>query len=86
MANNRMFLVHRPTGIGIMLGKHMGRGWYSEPKEGELRVFYEYLEHNHEQPNNLFLGMEDPENNLCVEIDYTREKVDGYIVLKVTGE
>ena len=28
MANNRMFLVHRPTGRAIGLAKRMGWGWY----------------------------------------------------------
>lgn len=28
MANNRLFLVHRPTGESVYLGKRMGYGWY----------------------------------------------------------
>lgn len=28
MANNRMFLVHIPTGLAVGLGKRMGWGWY----------------------------------------------------------
>lgn len=28
MANNRMFLVHRPSMARIHLGKRMARGWY----------------------------------------------------------
>lgn len=27
MANNRMFLVHLPTGLAAPLGKRTGRGW-----------------------------------------------------------
>lgn len=33
MANNRMFLVYRPTGDAVFLGKRMGRGWYGTPKD-----------------------------------------------------
>ena len=29
MANNRMFLVHIPSGLAIFLGKRMGHGWYT---------------------------------------------------------
>lgn len=28
MANNRMYLVHRPTGLAVFLGKRMEYGWY----------------------------------------------------------
>ena len=33
MANNRMFLVYRPTGDAVFLGKRMGWGWYGTPKD-----------------------------------------------------
>ena len=33
MANNRMFLVFRPTGDAVFLGKRMGRGWYGTPED-----------------------------------------------------
>lgn len=33
MANNRMFLVYRPTGDAVYLGKRMLRGWYGIPKD-----------------------------------------------------
>ncbi len=29
MANNRMYLLHRPSGLAAYLGKHMGAGWYT---------------------------------------------------------
>jgi hypothetical protein len=31
MANNRMWLVHRPSGERLYLGKRMGHGWYRHP-------------------------------------------------------
>lgn len=31
MANNRMYLVYRPSGRAIYLGKNMGMGWYDVP-------------------------------------------------------
>ena len=43
MANNRMFLVHRPTGFAVLIGKRLAptRGWYGTP--GGLGVSVETL-------------------------------------------
>ncbi len=43
MANNRMWLVHRPTGESICLGKRMAWGWYdrSEDMSQRLNEFYQ---------------------------------------------
>lgn len=38
MANNRMFLLHRPTGKAILLGKRMGWGWYGTPENVAERI------------------------------------------------
>ena len=38
MANNRMFLVHRPTGIAVMLGKRYTGGWYVHTEDISSRV------------------------------------------------
>lgn len=40
MANNRMFLVHRPSGLAVSLGKRMTDGWYisAGPRGGEKRI------------------------------------------------
>lgn len=43
MANNRMYLIHRPSGLGVMLGKRMAWGWYQSPEAKHLREFYDYL-------------------------------------------
>lgn len=40
MANNRMLLIHRPTGLAVVLAKHSGWGWYKEPKKGLLELLY----------------------------------------------
>ena len=29
MANNRIYLVHKPSGVGVYIGKHMGWEWYN---------------------------------------------------------
>jgi hypothetical protein len=38
MANNRMFLVYRPTGDVVYLGKRMGYGWYGTPEDVAQRI------------------------------------------------
>jgi hypothetical protein len=32
MANNRMYITHRPTGKSVYIGKRMGCGWYGVPE------------------------------------------------------
>ena len=38
MANQRMFLVHVPSGCYVPLGKRMGWGWYDVPKDLSDRI------------------------------------------------
>jgi len=38
MANNRMFLVYRPTGDAVFLGKRMSWGWYGTPNDIVERI------------------------------------------------
>jgi hypothetical protein len=52
MANNRLYLVHAPTGVGIGIGKRMGWGWYvgatrdGRPMEPDLNLFYDHAIEN----------------------------------------
>ena len=68
MANNRMFLVHVPSGLGVHLGKRMAYGWYGADQElGErLNRFYAMLTErgleeggNVEEQDAFALAMED---------------------------
>lgn len=34
MANNLMWLIHKPTGLGILLAKHAGLGWFNPSDSG----------------------------------------------------
>ena len=52
MANNRMFLVHVPTGLAVPLGKSMGLGWYmsdeTQQKIGsQIALLFQVLEDEH---------------------------------------
>lgn len=42
MANNRMYLVHRPSLVGRYIGKRMGHGWYDG--RVDLTPLYDYVE------------------------------------------
>ena len=38
MANNRMYLMHRPSRKAVYLGKRMDFGWYSVPDDVKKRI------------------------------------------------
>lgn len=44
MANNRMYLVHKPSGLNVCLGKRQGWGWYGAPARQDLDALYEAIE------------------------------------------
>ena len=56
MANNRMYLIHRPTGTAIMLGKRMGWGWYQPPTGEQMERFFEASEE--QRQDDFYIGME----------------------------
>ena len=75
MANNRMYLVHKPSGLKFYLGKRMGWGWYCKPEEdltGKLQKFFdECIENNGDEINSqddFAIGMEDPLNDCMIQI------------------
>jgi len=41
MANNRLFIVHRPTGKWLYFGKRMLLGWYDAPTQEKFEAFFE---------------------------------------------
>ncbi len=87
MANNRMFLIHKPTGIGVMLGKRMGWGWYSAPDAERLNAFYTYLSNDlpEEKQDDFILAMEDCSDSGCFDDwRYTDEKRGGVSVFEYT--
>ena len=38
MANERIFLLHAPSGYYVPLGKRMAWGWYNVPKDAAERI------------------------------------------------
>lgn len=41
MANNRMYLLHSPSGYYVMLGKRMGWGWYKAPSQDDIQNLFD---------------------------------------------
>ena len=63
MANNRMYLIHSPTGQGVFVGKRMGHGWYDVPNNlaENVRRLFEYVERESPGISDDFkIVMEDP--------------------------
>ncbi|MBL4680848.1 MAG: hypothetical protein JKY88_09015 [Pseudomonadales bacterium] len=81
MANNRMFLIHKPSRIGAYIGKRMARGWYDPPEQEYIQKFYDYLEDNYfDSRDDLVLAMEDATDSTCFDgWNYTGERTDGFV-------
>lgn len=67
MANNRLWLVHRPSGAAVFLGKRMAFGWYQnmgETIEGRLDAFFSEAcdVSDLKSQDDFILVMEDAEN------------------------
>lgn len=41
MANNRLYLVHRPTGISLCLGKAYGEGFFMPPEPATMLDYFQ---------------------------------------------
>lgn len=88
MANNRMFLIYKPSKLGVMLGKRMIMGWYKAPESKELERFYDYVEANHfDTMDDFVLAMEDCSRSDCFgDWNYSGERVNGFCEFKYMKE
>ncbi len=63
MANNRMWLVHRTSGLAVLLGKRMAFGWYVRDAAtigDKMQLLYETVIQSHPgQQDDFSLLMED---------------------------
>ncbi len=61
MANNRMFLLHQPSGVAVYLGKRMATGWYDTPKcvGDRIKALFEQVELENVATDDFCLAMED---------------------------
>lgn len=61
MPNNVLWLMHRPSGMAVQIGKRMGVGWYGAPEPDRLQELYDYVEQNFEpeQQDDFAVVIED---------------------------
>ncbi len=82
MANNRIYLVHKPTLAGVFIGKRMGWGWYSQPKGDSMEVFYDYVAENSKtakEQDDFIIVMEDGIND---NFNYDHRLDNGLMIFK----
>lgn len=64
MANNRLYVVHRPTGFFLCLGKRLAHGWHGDTPD--LNAFHQKCADavgpNWNQQDDFVLCIEDDEN------------------------
>jgi hypothetical protein len=95
MANNRLFLVYRPTGAAVLLGKRMGWGWYTKPgiNEAIATLFYHIERIDIPDERRIYPAQDD--FVLCIEDgegapkcesawQYTNEKIGNLRVLRLS--
>ena len=86
MANNRMYLLHRPTGLAICLGKRMAFGWYQAPEAQYMEAFYQHILNHLEKgqdQDDFVLAMEDCSNSSCfADWDYGSVDESGFMRLR----
>jgi hypothetical protein len=67
MANNRLWLVHRPTGAAVRLGKRLADGWYGPPSVEQMNAFFEAAGEGPSQ-DDFVLALEDADGApMCSE-------------------
>lgn len=86
MANNRMYLVHRPTGRAFALAKHMAGPWYTHATgdgkwEGTLELWLDSIGANDQ--NDMMLAMEDADDAPCVHEVQVSTNAEGQLVAEV---
>lgn len=94
MANNKMYLIHKPSKVGVMLGKRMDFGWGHAPDIDLITSFYEKIAQDGVgHKDDFVLAMEDPLNeNQFGEwnYDYTNNLTgltkDGFVMFEITGD
>lgn len=68
MANNRLWLVHRPTGAAVFLGKRMAWGWSGHVEENDaINNFFNFVQNaDYEGDQDDFvLAIEDADGAPC---------------------
>ena len=90
MADNRMWLIHKPSKLGIMIGKRLGWGWDAYLEKNELQRFYAYLANEESDTgsgDDFILAQEDCSKSNCFDNwEYTDHKVDGFRIFEFVAD
>lgn len=64
MANNRMFLCHRPGGLAVFLGKRMQDGWYAVPDDlaDRVRELFQLIEFEDGSQDDFCVALENADS------------------------
>ncbi len=57
MANNRMFIMHKPSGKKVYIGKRMSHGWHGVPDNIQEMItkLFEYVEYDFIEDGDSFV-------------------------------
>ena len=90
MADNRMWLIHKPSKLGILIGKRLGWGWDGPIKINEIQRFYDHLakkESCEGSGDDFILAQEDCSISTCFDNwRYTEEKRDEFRIFEFIKE
>lgn len=91
MANNRMFLVYRPTGEAVLLGKRSTLGWHvkADGLEAKLTKLFESavkaaIDGNFSQ-DDFAIAMEQGKNQPYVLSDWKYTQIPGQLDIDVSA-
>lgn len=74
MANNRLWLVHRPSGQSVYLGKRMAVGWHDAPADLAQRVAAFFEKCSPGDQDDFALAIEDAEGAPCCIGDWAYDE------------
>lgn len=65
MANNIMFICHKPSGRNVAIAKRMDNGWYNVPTDlaNQLDKFFTEIEEEEKKQDSFVIAMEYTEDN-----------------------
>ena len=79
-----MYLLHKPSKLGVMLGSRQGYGWCSSFNTRKLQKFYDLTCSTGNQ-DDFVLAMEDCSKSNCFgDWDYTGKTKHGFRVFELT--
>jgi len=92
MADNRIFLLHEPSGVALCLGKrYFGSGWTTTLKTTDLSRFFKWLNENQDlgAEDDLIIAMESQggaDIKVFTDWVYTfKDHPEGFTILEYKG-